>query len=62
MNHNIEVRVLHGCPMVPMAEGQRLLEWMEHYQVYQDRKLAMVRSLLVDEPLVDHSKMDVDRP
>ena len=42
----LEVRVLQGCPMVSLADGQRILEWLEHYQAHQQWKLAMVRSLL----------------
>ena len=47
-DRNIDVQVLQGCPMVALPDGQRLLEWLEHYQVYQQRKLAMVRTLLAD--------------
>ena len=52
----IDVQVVHGCPMISLADGQRLLEWLEGYQVHQQRKLAMVRTLLMDEQQVDRSK------
>ena len=56
----IDVQVVHGCPMISLAEGQRLLEWLEGYQVHQQRKLAMVRTLLMDEQQVDRSKLDLE--
>ena len=33
-----EVRVVQGCPMISLADGQRILEWLEWYQVHQQRK------------------------
>ena len=59
-DRNIDVQVLQGCPMVSLSDGQRLLEWLEHYQVYQQRKLAMVRTLLADETQVDRSRLDLE--
>lgn len=31
-----------SCPMVSLTDGQRILEWLEHHQVHQQRKLVMV--------------------
>ena len=59
-DRQVEVRVIQGCPMVSLMDGQRILEWLELYQVHQQRKLAMVRSLLVDEDAVDKSRMDTE--
>ena len=59
-NRNIDVQVLQGCPMVSLTDGQRLLDWLEHYQVYQQRKLAMVRSMLADETLVDRNQLNLE--
>ena len=56
----IPVTVMNGCPMVTLEEGRHLLEWLEHYQVHQQRKLAMVRSLLMDETEVDKSRLDLE--
>ena len=55
-----EVRVVQGCPMVSLADGQRILEWLEWYQVHQQRKLAMVRSLLADDTQVDRQRLDLE--
>ena len=59
-NRHIDVQVLQGCPMVSLTDGQRLLDWLEHYQVYQQRKLAMVRSMLADETLVDRNQLNLE--
>ena len=55
-----EVRVVQGCPMVSLADGQRILEWLEWYQVHQQRKLAMVRTLLADDTQVDRQRLDLE--
>ena len=55
-----EVRVVQGCPMISLADGQRILEWLEWYQVHQQRKLAMVRSLLADDTQVDRQRLDLE--
>ena len=55
-----EVRVVQGCPMISLADGQRILEWLEWYQVHQQRKLAMVRSLLADDTQVDRRGLNLE--
>ena len=55
-----EVRVVQGCPMVSLADGRRILEWLEWYQVHQQRKLAMVRTLLADDTQVDRQRLDLE--
>ena len=56
----LEVQVHNGCPMISLEDGRRILEWMELYQVHQQRKLAMVRTLLDDDSLVDRSRLNLE--
>ena len=56
----IDVQVIHGCPMISLADGQMILQWLEAHQVHQQRKLAMVRTLMNDESQVDQSKLDLE--
>jgi predicted GH43/DUF377 family glycosyl hydrolase len=57
---NIEVQVQHGCPMVSLEDGQRILEWLEAYHIYQRRKLMMVKTLLTDEDQIDKTGTNLD--
>ena len=56
----IDVQVIHGCPMISLADGQMILQWLEAHQVHQQRKLAMVRTLMNDESHVDQSQLDLE--
>ena len=46
--------------MVERIEGDKLLEWLEAYQVYQKRKLAVVRTMMSEAELVDRSQLTMD--
>ena len=54
----LEVR--NGCPMVSREEGQKLMRWLEGFQVHQCRKLAIVKALMADESMVDKSTLDLE--
>ena len=59
-NRNIPVTVINGCPMISMDDGRKLMEWLEFYYVHQWRKLAMVRTMLADDAMVDRSKLTME--
>eukprot|EP00435_Cladocopium_sp_Y103_P023447 s854_g5.t1 len=59
-NRLIPVTLQNGCPMVEREQGEKLLEWLEAYQVYQRRKLAVVKTMMSDAELVDSSNMTMD--
>ena len=46
--------------MVSLADGQKILEWLEGYQVHQRRKMAMVRTFLKDPEELDVDRMDLE--
>ena len=56
----LEVHIHNGCPMISVEDGQRILEWMEHYQIHQQRKLAMVKTLMDDDSMVDKTKLNLE--
>jgi len=56
----IQVQVQHGCPMMSLMDGQRVLEWLEGYQIHQLRKMAMVRTFIKNPQEVDLTKMDLE--
>ena len=56
----VDVTVVNGCPMVSQADCRRLLEWLELFQVHQQRKLAVVKTLLSDPEAVDKSRLDLE--
>ena len=56
----LEVQIHNGCPMISLEDGRRILEWLEHYQVHQRRKLAMVKTMMADDSLVDKSKLNLE--
>lgn len=47
-------------PMVSRKEGQKLMRWLEGFQVHQCRKLAIVKALMADESMVDKSTLDLE--
>eukprot|EP00435_Cladocopium_sp_Y103_P021593 s2125_g5.t1 len=59
-NRLIPVILQNGCPMVEREQGEKLLEWLEAFQVYQRRKLAVVKTMMADADLVDRSNMTMD--
>ena len=48
-NREIPVELRNGCPMVSNVEGRKLLNWLEHFQIHQARKLAIVKTMMMDE-------------
>ena len=54
----IAVTVVNGCPMITMADGRKILEWLELFYVHQWRKLAVVKTLMMDASMVDASRLD----
>ena len=56
----IDVTVVNGCPMVTQAEGRRILEWLEFFQVHQKRKMAMVQKMITAPEEVDKSQLDLE--
>ena len=56
----IDVTVVNGCPMITQAEGRRLLQWLELFQVHQKRKMAMVQTMMINPENVDKSQMDLE--
>ena len=34
----IQVQIQQGCPMMSLADGRRVLQWLEGFQVHQLRK------------------------
>ena len=56
----VQVTVQNGCPMISRTDGQRLLQWLELFYVHQWRKLAVVKTLLVDHALVDKRTLDAE--
>ena len=43
-----------------MDDGRKLFDWLEIYYIHQWRKLALVRTMLVDDSLVDRSQLTVE--
>eukprot|EP00435_Cladocopium_sp_Y103_P067668 s1206_g30.t1 len=60
VGRQIPVQVQHGCPMVSLADGQQILQWLEGFQVHQRRKLAMVRSFMQNPGEIDPAKLDLE--
>ena len=56
----LEVQVHNGCPMIGLEDGRRILEWLELHQIHQQRKLAMVKTMMTDESLVDKSRLNLE--
>eukprot|EP00435_Cladocopium_sp_Y103_P036407 s1805_g9.t1 len=56
----LTVTVVNGCPMIPQDEGRHLLQWCEHYQMYQRKKLAVIKTMLLGEDVVDRTNMTLD--
>ena len=56
----IEVLVQHGCPMISLADGQRVLEWLELFQVHQQRKMAMVKTFIKNPEDLNPMKLDLE--
>ena len=56
----IPVTLRHGCPMLERNEGDKILQCLEFYQVYQQRKLAVVKTMMMDDSLVDKSNLSLD--
>ena len=46
--------------MVSLEDGQRLLQWLEGFQVHQRRKMAMVRTFIKDPEEVDMDQMEME--
>ena len=59
-NRRVEVQVQNDCPMISLADGRRIFEWLEFYQIHQRHKLAMVKTMMTDESLVDKSKFNLE--
>eukprot|EP00435_Cladocopium_sp_Y103_P055639 s1851_g18.t1 len=56
----LTVTVVNGCPMIPQDEGRQLLQWWEHYQMYQRKKLAVIKTMLLGDDVVDRTNMTLD--
>ena len=56
----VPVTLQNGCPMVDQTQGDKLLEWLEAYQVYQKKKLAVIRTLMSDAEMVDRSQLTME--
>ena len=59
-NREIPVEVRNGCPMVSNAEGRKMLDWLEHFQIHQGRKLAIVKTMMMDANMVDKSRLTME--
>ena len=60
VGRQFHVQVKQGCPMVSLTDGQKLLQWLEGYQVHQWRKLAMIRTFMKNPEEVDPGKLDLE--
>ena len=56
VGRQFQVQVQQGCPMVSLTDGQKLLQWLEGYQVHQWRKLAIMKN----PEDVDPGKLDLE--
>jgi len=56
----VPVTLQNGCPMIDRDEGEKILQWLELYQVYQHRKLAVVKTMMMDDSMVDKSNLSLD--
>ena len=45
---------------MPLADGRKVLQWLEGYQIHQLRKMVMVRAFLKNPDKVDPSKSDLE--
>lgn len=52
----IEVTVQNGS----RNDGLRILQWLEFFHVHHRRKLAVVKTLLADNALVDKRRLDAE--
>ena len=46
--------------MLERSDGEEILKWLEFYQVYQNRKLAVVKTMMADASMVDKSTLSLD--
>jgi hypothetical protein len=53
----MDVLVQHGCPMTSLDDGRRVLQWLEGFQVHQQRKMAMVRTFPTKPEGLDPAKL-----
>jgi hypothetical protein len=49
--------VHHGSPMSSLDDGRRVLQWLEGFQVHQQRKMAMVRTFPTKPEGLDPAKL-----
>ena len=56
----IPVALQNGCPMLEVAQGDQLLQWLEAFQTHQRRKLAIVKTMMTDADQVDKNVMDLE--
>eukprot|EP00438_Fugacium_kawagutii_P028377 Skav221621 [mRNA] locus=scaffold2664:47322:51461:- [translate_table: standard] len=56
----IPVEVKDGCPMIPLREGQRILQQLEDAQQAHLQRLQTIRALAANPQALDPTKMTMD--